>query len=113
MNTIFRIISSAVLACFCAVVCLSQETASKPANWPMYKNGPSRQGFNPGEKTINKNNAQDLTLAWAGVMGDLVDESSPAIVNGVAYIGSFDGNLYAFDASGCGQSECSPLWSGA
>ena len=46
-------------------------------------------------------------------MGDIADNSSPAIANGVAYIGSFDGRLYAFDANGCGQDECQPLWSGA
>jgi outer membrane protein assembly factor BamB len=28
------------------------------------------------------------------------------------YIGSFDKKLYAFSASGCGQSACSPLWTG-
>ena len=38
-------------------------------------------------------------------MGDIADNSSPAIANGVAYIGSFDGRLYAFNADGCGQDD--------
>jgi outer membrane protein assembly factor BamB len=42
-------------------------------------------------------------------------ESSPAVANGVVYVGSDDHNLYAFDATGntnCSGSPktCSPLW---
>ena len=55
---------------------------------------------------------QFLGLSWVGIMGDLVDFSSPAVVNGVVYIASLDGNLYAFNANGCGQSSCNPLWVG-
>jgi len=86
--------------------------ASPSVNWPMFKNQASRLGFNSLESTINKSNATSLRLAWVGVMGKLADFSSPAIVDGVAYIGSTDGNLYAFNASGCGQSQCDPLWKG-
>jgi outer membrane protein assembly factor BamB len=82
------------------------------ASWPMFKNQVSRLASNPFETTINRNNAQNLSLSWVGVMPDLVDLSSPAIVNGVAYIGSLDGNLYVFNANGCGQSSCFPLWEG-
>ena len=84
-----------------------------PVSWPMFHNQQSHLGFNPLEKTISRSNAQQLGLAWQGLMGDLADNSSPAIANGVAYIGSFDGRLYAFNADGCGQDTCQPLWSGA
>ena len=47
------------------------------SNWPMYKNQTSRLGSNPFETTINRNNARRLELSWVGVMGDLVDLSSP------------------------------------
>ena len=90
--------------------------ASEPTNvnWREFKGLPSHVGFNPLENTINKRNATSLNLAWEGVMGDLVDSSSPAVVNGVVYIGSFDGKLYAFDANGCAPADvCKPLWSGA
>jgi len=86
--------------------------ADGAVNWPMFKNQTSRLGFNPSETTISRNNVQSLTLSWVGVMGDLVDFSSPAVVDGVVYVGSIDGNLYTFDANGCGQSFCSPLWIG-
>jgi len=36
--------------------------------------------------------------------------SSPAIANGVIYIGASDGRLYAFKAAGCGKATCSALW---
>ncbi|HEY6768276.1 MAG TPA: PQQ-binding-like beta-propeller repeat protein [Candidatus Sulfotelmatobacter sp.] len=81
-------------------------------NWPAFKNELSRVGTNPFENTINKSNAKFLQLSWVGIMGDLVDFSSPAVVNGVVYVGSFDGRLYAFNANGCNQSSCQPLWSG-
>src|SRR5215469_531643 len=81
-------------------------------NWPMFKNQTSRQSSNSQETTINKDNARFLTEAWEGLLGEIVDTSSPAIVNGVVYVGSFDGNLYAFNANGCGFEFCSPLWVG-
>lgn len=89
-----------------------QIDAGAGTDWPMFKNHTSRLSFNPFERTISKDNAQFLTLSWVGIMGDLVDYSSPAVVNGVVYIASTDGNLYAFNANGCGQSSCQPLWVG-
>jgi len=91
----------------------AQQSFTVATNWKMFKGGPARVGFNPVENTITPNNAKFLILSWVGVMGDLVDSSSPAVVDGVAYVASFDGNLYAFDADGCGQEMCQPLWSGA
>ena len=39
--------------------------------------------------------------------------SSPAVANGVVYVGSVDSKLYAFAAAGCGKQACPPLWSAA
>jgi hypothetical protein len=50
------------------------------SNWPMFKNQTSRLSSNPFERTINKDNAQFLGLSWVGLLGDLVDYSSPAVV---------------------------------
>jgi outer membrane protein assembly factor BamB len=82
------------------------------SSWPMFKNQVNRLSANPLELTINRNNARNLSLSWVGVMGDLVDTSSPAVANGIVYVGSLDGNLYAFNANGCGLSSCNPLWIG-
>ena len=52
-----------------------------------------------------------MAVQWQAQLGALVDYSSPAVVGGVAYIGSTDGRLWAYPADGCGQSLCThPLW---
>jgi PQQ-like domain len=104
----------------CAAAALSAQTPTEqseiqtPAgvSWPMFKNQATRLANNPLETTINSQNARFLSLSWIGILGDIVDTSSPAIANGVVYVGSFDGNLYAFNANGCGASSCNPLWVG-
>src|SRR6266700_5357180 len=97
-----------------ATLCAAQSNnAPATVNWPMYNGNPARTGFNRFETTINPTNARNLIQSWVGIMGDLVDMSSPVVVNGVVYIASFDGKLYAFNADGCGLATCFPLWSGA
>jgi outer membrane protein assembly factor BamB len=50
---------------------------------------------------------------WQGLAGrESILESSPAVANGVVFVGAFDGRLYAFDADGCGAATCQPLWKG-
>ena len=52
---------------------------------------------------------------WTGATGGVISQSSPAVADGVVYVGSRDGNLNAFDAAGivgCSGSPkvCEPLW---
>jgi outer membrane protein assembly factor BamB len=52
---------------------------------------------------------------WTGVGNNDVIISSPAVANGVVYVGGFDGAMRAYDASGslsCSDSPktCQPLW---
>jgi outer membrane protein assembly factor BamB len=52
---------------------------------------------------------------WTGGTNDLI-VSSPAVANGVVYVGSFDHQLHAYDAggnTGCSGTPktCQPLWS--
>jgi outer membrane protein assembly factor BamB len=56
---------------------------------------------------------------WTGATGGIIGVSSPAVANGVVYVGSFDKKLYAFSAggtTGCSgpvtDRTCSPLWTG-
>jgi outer membrane protein assembly factor BamB len=54
---------------------------------------------------------------WTGAAGDVL-QSSPAVVNGVVYVGASNGMLNAFDARGrtnCSGTPptCQPLWVGA
>src|SRR5215470_7348127 len=83
------------------------------ADWPTFHFKPTHTGFNKLETTINATNVKSLSLAWAGIAGNTIDSSSPAIVGGSVYIGSTDGKLYVFNGAGCGSDLCNPLWTGA
>jgi len=80
-------------------------------DWPQFRYDQNRTGFQPNEITLSASNVPRLQLKWQAQLGMLVDYSSPAVVGGVVYIGSSDGTLWAFPASGCGQQICTtPLW---
>jgi outer membrane protein assembly factor BamB len=38
--------------------------------------------------------------------------SSPAVANGVVYVGENSGKVFAVSANGCGRPSCLALWSG-
>lgn len=85
--------------------------------WASFRNGPTRTGFNAAESNIGVGNVASLTEKWTGVTDGQV-WSSPAVTGGVAYVGSDDGKLYAFNAAGatgCSGTPktCQPLWTGA
>jgi outer membrane protein assembly factor BamB len=83
--------------------------------WPQFMLDARHTGFNAKEKTINRNTVNNLTLDYIAA-GPADPEfgafrrSSPAVVNGVAYLGDAIGNLVAFPATGCGLDVCAPLW---
>jgi outer membrane protein assembly factor BamB len=89
-------------------------SAAGPAvdvNWTQFRFNQTHTGVNPFETVLNAHNVPSLTVAWQAQLGMLVDFSSPAVVDGVVYIGSTDGRLWAYPSTGCGQSLCtSPLW---
>ena len=94
------------------------------ADWAEFRFGPANTGYNPYENVIGPSNVAGLKTAWTGVTGTVqgdVVTSSPAVANGVAYIGSADSQaaskLYAFSAAGttgCSgtRKTCKPLWTG-
>ena len=53
--------------------------------------------WNPYEHVLNVNNVGRLRRKWRYTTGDIVF-SSPAVANGVVYVGSDDGNVYALNA---------------
>jgi outer membrane protein assembly factor BamB len=48
-------------------------------------------------------------LQWTAATGGPIT-TRPAVANGVVYVASGDGKLYAFDADGCGAATCQPLF---
>ena len=80
-------------------------------DWPQYRFNADRTGFNPRENTLDASNVPHLQLLWSAQLGELVNYSSPAVVNGTVYIASTDGRLWAYPANGCGASLCTqPTW---
>ena len=69
-----------------------------PGSWPQFRGDPSHSGDNPSEQTIGIANAGTLSRYWRFDAGDFV-WSSPAVTGGVVFVGSFEGVLYALDAS--------------
>ncbi len=83
-------------------------------DWPQFHNTVSRRGDNVEEYALSAPNVPALGMAWKGAVGAHV-ESSPAVANGVVYVGTYDsGKLYAY-AVGCasGGGTCQPLWTAA
>ena len=62
----------------------------EPTDWPMFLNDPENSGYGDGPTNLN--------LKWTATTGNGIS-SSPTLVNGVAYVGSYDGNIYAFNAN--------------
>jgi outer membrane protein assembly factor BamB len=61
-------------------------------NWPMFHDVPSHAGYSMSTApTTNQ-------TMWTYTTGGMVT-SSPAVVNGIVYVGSDDGNVYALNAT--------------
>src|SRR5262245_60348925 len=83
----------------------------KIVDWPQFRFNDRHTGVNRFESIIGKKNVKFLSPTWQAQLGDIVDFSSPVVVNGVVYIGSSDGTLWAYPADGCGADLCdTPLW---
>src|SRR6478672_11075234 len=79
---------------------------SEPENWLTYYGAYDGQRYSPLDQ-INKENVGKLTPQWvfqAGSMGlhsgasTYAWEASPIIVDGVAFVSGWDGQLWALDA---------------
>ncbi|MCX7912781.1 MAG: PQQ-binding-like beta-propeller repeat protein [Dehalococcoidales bacterium] len=69
------------------------ESVSTEGNWALFRYDPGRTG------AVNAGNAvASGRLKWSFATGGAI-HSSPAVVNGVVYFGSRDGNIYALNAS--------------
>ena len=67
--------------------------ATPTGDWPMYRGNPARTGSTMGHGIIGQ-----PQIAWT-FKADGSAYRSPAVVAGIAYLGSADGNLYALDAT--------------
>jgi outer membrane protein assembly factor BamB len=57
----------------------------------------ARTSFNPFEKVLSRSTVRRLKQEWTFDVGGYV--SGPAVANGIAYVGSGDGHVYAIDVA--------------
>ena len=57
-------------------------------DWPQFGYEASRTRYNPTETKVGVGNVAALTTKWTASTGDSSGDSSPAVVNGVVYVGS-------------------------
>jgi outer membrane protein assembly factor BamB len=67
-------------------------------NWSQYRYSSLHKGSDPFENVLNPGNVGDMGQAWHYTTGGSVD-SSVAVLNGVAFATSLDGNIYALNAA--------------
>ncbi len=76
-------------------------------DWPQFRFSNKHSGRNPTENMLNTGNVSGIDLDWSYATGDIVS-SSPAVANGVVYLGAFDQNIYAFDLPGGSSAVARP-----
>ena len=93
-----RIVVLILCACFVSVAWGQQQQACKAYTpWAEFHRHDMVR-LNPCEKVLGVKDVGNLGLKWSYATGYLV-VSSPAVANGVVYVGSADGNVYALNAS--------------
>jgi eukaryotic-like serine/threonine-protein kinase len=65
----------------------------------MFGLNPQHTHFNIDEHILSTGSVSRLVQAWAAPVEGAIGLSSPAVANGMVYIGSFDHKVYAFDAA--------------
>ncbi len=76
----------------------SSAAGSGASDWPQFRYDSAHGGLQPNESAIGVGNVANLTEAWTATTGGAV-RSSPAVANGVVFVGSDDHKLHAFDAA--------------
>ena len=71
--------------------------AATACDWTQFRAGPARGGY-MADSGFSTAKAPGLVERWAAPTGGAI-QSSPAVVNGVAYVGSDDGTIDAFDVA--------------
>ena len=83
-------------ACFVSVAWGEQLACTANTPWAQFHRA-NMQRWNRCETVLNVDNVGSLSLKWSYTTGGV--DSSPAVANGVVYVGSGDFNVYALNAS--------------
>jgi lysophospholipase L1-like esterase len=71
--------------------------APSPSDWTEFHRD-NMQRWNPYETVLGVNNVGSLQPKWKSPIGSIT-QSSPAVVNGVLYVGTDEGSIYALNSS--------------
>ena len=97
-----------------AVAATTLGTLGQKITWPEFHGTGDSRGYNKQEATVGPDNVFSLGLSWIGngasQQEDLVFNSSPVLAKGLVFFGTSAGQVLAFRANGCGDSECFPVW---
>jgi hypothetical protein len=110
-----RLFLSVAIALVTAIAAAPGPAMAAAPAWPQFGHDTRLSGFNPDESTITRDTVGGLDLEYVAfgppnsTFGG-ISRSSPAIVGGIAYVGTDQGLLVAWPATGCGSSQCGPLW---
>ncbi|HEY0069247.1 MAG TPA: PQQ-binding-like beta-propeller repeat protein, partial [Chloroflexia bacterium] len=66
-----------------------------PGDWPMFLYDNRRQNYNPHEFALSPSTAPYVRLKWKAHVTDGAMVASPAVVGDTAYVGAWDGFMYA------------------
>jgi outer membrane protein assembly factor BamB len=83
-------------ACFVSVAWGEQPTCKVYTPWAEFHRL-NMERWNPCEKVLTVHNVGNLSLKWSNTFAGAV-WSSPAVADGVVYVGSSDGNVWALRA---------------
>jgi len=101
---VLAIIAILVYPVLTALLSTHLTVMTPPPYAPMFGLNLQHTRFNPGENTITAAKVSSLQQDWIAQTGAGID-SSPAVANGVVYVGSDDQRLHAFKAN-----TGTPLW---
>jgi outer membrane protein assembly factor BamB len=114
-RSVRHVLAAAALLLGMTAAPLAAQAADTP--WPQFMFNTSHTGFNNLETTVTRQNVTSLSFEFGALgptgneFGNSFSHSAPAVVNGVMYLGTTNGELLAFSATGCGDDFCTPLWS--
>jgi polyvinyl alcohol dehydrogenase (cytochrome) len=92
---------------FSATSASAPASCPAPVDWPSYGFDLTQTRFNPEEGLINTATVSQLDVQWffSTGSGTAFVSATPSVVDGVVYVGAWNGTMYALDAFS-GQ----PLW---
>lgn len=117
-HTVVAVLMLSVVAMLPCSTSHADQPAKRPGtasiDWTHFRFDEKHTGYQPLEITLSQDNIGSAQLLWQDSLGgtdSIVYFSSPAVVNGVVYVGTDDGHLFAYSADGCGGEICTtPLW---